>query len=147
MDWFIPEWLLALALTLFITDIFVSTEILSWGGVLSLSVWLTWKIDANWKWSVLVFIASFIFFASVYYFFFRNVIGRFVRGLFQRGSPNEVTERMKGATGRIHYVEGKCMMRWNGDELWQISNPSPGLLEGQEVAISEFKDGRVVLLG
>ena len=33
MEWILPEWLVALALTLFVVDIFVSTEILSWGGV------------------------------------------------------------------------------------------------------------------
>ena len=50
MEWILPEWLVALALTLFVVDIFVSTEILSWGGVLSLSLWLTWRIHADWKW-------------------------------------------------------------------------------------------------
>lgn len=37
VDWFIPEWLVALSLTLFVLDIFLMTEFVSWGGVLSLS--------------------------------------------------------------------------------------------------------------
>ena len=62
MEWFLPEWLMAFALTLFVVDIFVATEILSWCGVLSLSAWLTWRVHANWKWTILLFVGSFVFF-------------------------------------------------------------------------------------
>ena len=56
MSWLIPEWLLALALTLFVVDLFTDEEgIVSWIGVSAIAAWATWRIGAPPMWSVLVF--------------------------------------------------------------------------------------------
>ena len=61
MSWLIPEWLLALALTLFVVDLFTDEEgIVSWIGVSAIAAWATWRIGAPPMWSVLVFIWAFI---------------------------------------------------------------------------------------
>ena len=61
MSWLIPEWLLALALTLFVVDLFTDEEgIVSWIGVGAVAAWATWRIGAPVKWSVLIFIVAFL---------------------------------------------------------------------------------------
>lgn len=147
MDWIMPEWLVALATTLFLVDMFLSTEVLSWGGVLSLAGWLTWRIHADWKWSVLLFMGSFVIFSFVYYFGIRATVGRFVRSWMLRGASKEVSERMAGAVGSIHQVEGRSYFKWNGDELFPIShrNGSRCFKEGEIVEVERVENGMVIL--
>lgn len=142
MDFLLPEWLLALTLTLFVVDIFLATEVMSWCGILSLAIYFTWRIGPSWKWGILVFLLAFIGSGFLYYFVFRVFIGKPIRELIQRGAPDEVVERLKGATGTIHYVDGVPMFRWNGDELWPIT---PGFTanEGARVVVTSIKDGVV----
>lgn len=142
MEWFIPEWLVALALTLFILDIFLMTEILSWGGVFSLAVWLTWKIDASWKWMVLVFVASFTMFAFMYWFLFRNVIGRFVRRIMQGKSQDEALYSLKGKTGRIKNIDGKSFVFVDG-ELWPVIYNLATLPDGAIVKVKCVERGEL----
>lgn len=146
MEWFLPEWLVAFALTLFVIDIFVATEILSWCGVLSLSAWLTWRIHANWKWTILLFIGSFVFFAFVYYWGIRVTIGRIVRSWMQKGAPKEITDRIIGAVGTIHQVEGRSFFKWNGEELLPVMDDGrTSFREGEVVVVDRLVDGAVVL--
>ena len=121
MEWFIPEWLVALSTTLFVVDIFLMTEILSWGGVLSLSTWLTWRIDAPWKWSILVFIASFVVFAMAYVFLLRNTVGRMVRNLMQGKAPDEAIHAIVKKAGVVRVIDNRRFAFVDG-ELWPISS-------------------------
>ena len=105
VDWFIPEWLVALSLTLFVLDIFLMTEFLSWGGVLSLSTWLVWKIDAPIKWSVLIFVVAFTGFSFLYVFLFRNTIGIAIRKILQGKSPEEGLYSLVGKKGKVRKIE------------------------------------------
>ena len=76
MSWLIPEWLLALALTLFVVDLFTDEEgIVSWIGVSAIAAWATWRIGAPPMWSVLIFIGAFIVSGAVWYWLFRGFIG------------------------------------------------------------------------
>ena len=146
MEWFLPEWLVALALTLFVVDIFMATEIMSWCGVFSLSAWLTWRVHANWKWTILLFVGSFVLFAFVYYWGIRVTIGRLVRSWMQKGAPKEITDRIVGAVGVIHQVEGRSFFKWNGEELLPVRDD--GLApsrEGEVVVVDRLVDGAVVL--
>ena len=141
-----PEWLVALAMTLFVVDIFVSTEVLSWCGVLSLAVWLTWRIHADLKWAVLLFIGSFVLFAFVYYLGVRATIGRLVRSWMQRGAPKELSDRLIGAVGTVHYVAGRPFFKWNGEELIPIMGDASVIFrEGDVVSIDCFVGGKVLL--
>lgn len=145
MSWLIPEWLLALALTLFIADIFLSTEVMSWGGIVALSVYFVWRINPPWMWCILLFIVAVIVFASVYYLFFRSVIGCGVRRLMQRGAPSETIESIRNAVGVVHYVDTKAFFKWNGDELWPINDASPSLSEGDRVVVDDLSNGEVLV--
>ena len=142
MEWFIPEWLVALSTTLFIVDIFLMTEILSWGGVLSLAAWLTWRIDAPWKWSVLVFIGSFVAFAMLYVFLLRNTIGRMVRKFMQGKAPDEAIHAIVKKVGMVHIIDNRLFVSVDG-ELWPISSSCGVFLEGDMVKILSLQEGEV----
>ncbi len=146
MSWLIPEWLLALALTLFIVDLFTDEEgVLSWLGVASVAGWATWRIGAPLKWSILVYIAAFVVSGAAWYWLFRGFIGVPVRRVIQRNAPDEAIEKIKGAKGILRLVEGKVLFRWNGDELWPVANPPPGAADGQPAEAAGLDDGMVVL--
>ena len=146
MSWLMPEWLLALALTLFVIDLFTDEEgIISWVGVGAVAGWATWRIGAPPIWSVLVFIGAFFLSGAAWYWLFRCFIGQPIRRLMQNGAPNEAVVALKGAKGKLRVIDGKVMFRWNGDELWPVANPPPGAADGQTVEAAGLDDGQVVL--
>ena len=146
MSWLIPEWLLALALTLFVIDLFTDEEgILSWIGVSAVAGWATWRIGAPPMWSVLIFVGTFLLSGAAWYWLFRSLIGQPVRRLMQKGAPNEAIVALNGAKGTLRVIDGKVMFRWNGDELWPVANPPAGTADGQAAEAAGMKDGQVVL--
>jgi membrane protein implicated in regulation of membrane protease activity len=142
VDWFIPEWLVALSLTLFVLDIFLMTEFLSWGGVLSLSTWLVWKIDAPIKWSVLIFVVAFTGFSFLYVFLFRNTIGIAIRKILQGKSPEEGLYSLVGKKGEVRKIEGNYFISVEG-ELWPIRNEGIDFMDGDIKSIVLITDGVV----
>ena len=113
MSWLIPEWLLALALTLFVVDLFTDEEgIVSWCGVAAIAGWATWRIGAPPMWSVLVFIGAFLVSGTVWYWLFRGFIGQPVRRLMQKDAPDETIDALKGAKGTLRVIEGRTMFRF-----------------------------------
>ena len=145
MDWLIPEWLLAFSITVFVIDIFFQTEMLYWLGVLATAVYATLRIDVPFKWSVAVFFATLLAVGFLYNLFLRVVIGSQVRRVLQRGAPDEAIASICGAEAKIHIVEGRPMLRWNGDELWPIKNPPANPVEGQSVKVIRL-DGGLALI-
>jgi hypothetical protein len=148
MNWLVPEWLLALSLTLFLVDIvFLQTEVVTWLGISLLSGWLVWRIDfVSGVWSVVSFIVFFFLFSIVYYVFFRAAIGELVRRTLNRNSPDELQVRLVGARGHVHYVEGKPYFKWNGEELLPINiEESSSLEEGRAVTVASFANGDVTV--
>lgn len=135
MNFLLPEWLLALTLTLFALDIFLATEVLSWCGIITLASYLTWRIGPTWKWAILVFLLA-IPVAAIFYY----TLVKLVRPLLQHGSPKEIMEKLKGARGTIHFVNDKPMFRWNDDELWSVDSEMQ-VQEGDRVVVTSIKDG------
>ena len=147
MSWLVPEWLLALALTLFVVDLFTDEEgVLSWCGVGVVAAWATWRIGAPLKWSVLVYIGAFIVSGLAWNLLFRGLIGQPIRRLMQKGAPNEAFSALNGAKGTLRVIDGKVMFRWNGDELLPVANPPPGAADGLEVQAERLgDDGQIIL--
>ncbi len=146
MSWLVPEWLLALALTLFVVDIFTDEEgVVSWCGVGMLAAWATWRIGAPFKWSLLIFLGAFFVAGATWYWIFRVLVGRPIRRLLQKNAPGELIDSLQGAKGTLRVIEGKTMFRWNGDELWPVANPPVGAVDGQPAEADGMKDGQVVL--
>ena len=139
MNFLMPEWLLALTLTLFVIDIILATEVLSWCGIITLATYITWRIGPTWKWAFLVFLLVIPIAACFYY-----ALVKLVRPLLQHGSPKEIMDRLKGARGIIHFVNGKPMFKWNGDELWPIECDMQ-VQEGDCVIVTSIKDDVLVV--
>ena len=135
MNFLLPEWLLALTLTLFVLDIYLATEVLSRCGIITFASYITWRIGPTWKWGILVFLLA-IPVAAIFYY----MLVKLIRPLLQHGSPKELLEKLKGAQGKIHFVNGKPMFRWNGDELWPIDSDAQ-VQEGDRVIVISIKDG------
>lgn len=148
MSWLIPEWLLALALTLFVIDLFTDESgILSWCGVAAIAGWATWRVGASWKWSILVFIAAFFVSGGAWQWIFRGLVAQPIRRLLQRNAPDEAVVSIKGAKGTLRVIDGKVLFRWNGDELWPVANPPERAADGQEAEADGLRNGEVVLKG
>lgn len=142
----IPEWLLALSITLFILDIFVAGEWLTWLSIIALSFYITWRIDPPLIWGIVTTITVFCTTVTLYYIFLRRCIQKLVRRTILRNAPEEVIERIVGQKAVIRIVNGTPFVKWNG-ELWSIagSTQNTSLQNGLIVTIKGIKDGNVVL--
>ena len=146
MSILIPEWLLAIALTLFVIDFFSDEDgVLSWCGVTAMAAWATWRIGPPLKWCALVAIGAFFVCGAAWYWLFRGLIAEPIRRLLQKNAPNETIAAIKGAKGTLRVIDGKTMFRWHGDELWPIANPPPNPTDGAPAEVLDIKDGEVVL--
>lgn len=64
----------------------------------------------------------------------------------QKGAPKEFTDRIIGAVGTIHQVEGRCFFKWNGEELLPVVDDGrTSFREGEVVVVDRLVDGAVVL--
>lgn len=146
MSWLVPEWLLALALTLFVVDMFTDEEgVASWCGVAAIAGWATWRVGAPVAWSVLVFVVAFFVVGALWYWVFRELVGRPIRRLLQKNAPGETISSVKDAKGSLRIIDARVMFRWNGDELWPVANPPADAVDGQPAEVACLRDGMVVL--
>ena len=153
VDWFsgtfsgiLPEWLLALGLTLFLVDLLVfHTDFISWVGVVSLAGYTTLRLHPNGYWALAVFLLSGVIWWVAYYAFFREIVGRIVRRTLTKGSPDDSIDRIVGAEGRIRIVEGKPFFLYNGEELLPIADSDSDWRENDRVRVCSRKGAEVEL--
>jgi membrane protein implicated in regulation of membrane protease activity len=139
MDFLLPEWLLALTITLFALDIYLATEFLSWCGIVTFASYITWRIDPAWEWKILIFILSIPVGAIFYY-----SLVKAIRPALYKNTLKEISEKLLEAKGTIHYVDDKPMFKWNGDELWAIDSDA-SFKEGQQVIVTSINDGTLTV--
>lgn len=142
MDCFMPEWLIALAVTLFVLDLFLMTEVLSWFGVTALSAWLTWRIGAHWYWAILIYLGSFTLFAFGYVFLLRNTLGKIVRNWMQGRAPKEAVLNLVGAYGNVRIIDGKTFV-YCCDELWPVVDEGLPLSNNMRVVVTDNQSGQL----
>ncbi len=139
---FIPEWLLALALTLFIVDIFVATEVLTWTAFAAIATYVTWRLDPSPLWAILTFIT--VFSGTVFAFYRlggRAFIGKLLDCTVLRNASKTTLENVVGQTGIVCWRNNQAFLKWNG-ELWPIDTSSAvSLPEGESVQVVKFHDG------
>ncbi len=141
---FIPEWLLAVAITMFVIDIFLPTEILSWISLLMISVYVVWKIDPPILWGILIFIITFSSVTIFYYLFLRRFISPIVSKTIVRNSPKQKLSSIVGEKVIIENVKGINMVKCCG-ELWPIASTSPLLKAGTVVIVENVFEGQLVV--
>lgn len=129
------HWMLAVALTLLVLDVFVNTELLSWVSLVIFAAWGTWEIGLPLQWSLLVFL-GFLTLGFALYFSLWN---RCVRPLFMhalnRRAPKESVMADIGVRGTI-VGEGEQLCVRCQDRLYPISpSCAAGLQAGDGVRI------------
>lgn len=139
------HWLLAIALTAMVLDIFLQTEIISWGAIILFALWATGKCDLPIQWSILVFIVFLGIALALYFTLWKQFIGRFTNKFLLKNAPKEALDSYVGGKGVI-YGEGENMCVKYNSELHPVAESCrENLSVGDKVIISEFKDGYAVV--
>lgn len=133
------HWMLAVALTLLVLDVFVNTELLSWVSLVIFAAWGTWEIGLPLQWSALVFL-GFLTLGFALYFTLWN---RCVRPLFMhslnRRAPKESVAADIGARGTI-VGEGEQLCVRCQDRLYPLAPAcAAGLHAGDSVRITALE--------
>lgn len=134
------HWVLAIAITLLILDVFLRTEWLSYLSLFAFAAWGACRLDLPTQWSGLVFLV-FLGIGIVFYLAcWRSFIRRIVRTLL-RNARGEQINSMVGRTGTI-IGEGDSACIKVQDEIYPIADDCRELLhEGDQVVITDFKEG------
>ena len=141
----LPEWLLALGLTLLLIDLFCATDFISWIGVVALAGYTTWRLGPNGYWALAVFLISGAVWLVVYYAFWREIVVQVVRKALTKTAPDDSVDRIVGAEGRIRIVEGKPFFLHNGEELLPIADSDSAWRENDRVRVRSRNGAEVEL--
>ena len=133
------HWMLAVALTLLVLDVFINTELMSWAALVIFAAWGTWEIGLPLQWSVLVFL-GFLTLGFALYFTLWN---RCVRPLFMhtlnRRAPKESVTADVGVRGTI-VGEGEQLCVRCQDRLYPLTpDGTAGLHAGDSVRITALE--------
>ena len=133
--------MLAVAITLLVLDIFVCTELLSWGALLLFAAWGTWLVGAPWQWSILVFIVFLALVCVLYYTLWTQCIRRFIMNLVLRNAPRESTEQVIGKTATVLGEGEQLCIRWEDHIIPVDEADRSGLVAGDKVVIDSLSGG------
>lgn len=133
------HWMLAVALTLLVLDVFVNTELLSWVSLVIFALWGTWLVGLPLQWSVLVFLGFLAVGFGLYYTLWnRAVRPLFMHALNQR-APKESVEADVGARGTL-VGEGEQLCVRCQDRLYPLDPAcTEGLRPGAAVRITAIE--------
>lgn len=132
------HWMVAVALTLLVLDVFMNTEVMSWIALMIFAAWGTWALGAPIQWSVLIFI-GFIALGLTFYIVLWN---RGVRLIFMywltRNAPKESIKQDVGGTGTIVGDCSHLCVRCE-DHIYPVAEQCRlGLNEGDAVRIVDM---------
>lgn len=133
--------MLAVAITLLVLDIFICTELLSWGALLLFAAWGTWLVGAPWQWSVLVFIGFLALVCVLYYTLWVQCVRRVVMDLILRRAPMESTEQAAGKTAPVLGEGDNLCIRWEDHIIPIEADDRAGLTAGDKVVIDAVRGG------
>lgn len=133
--------MLAVAITLLVLDIFICTELLSWGALLLFAAWGTWLVGAPWQWSVLVFIGFLALVCVLYYTLWVQCVRRVVMDLILRRAPMESTEQVAGKTASVLGEGDNLCIRWEDHIIPIEADDRAGLTAGDKVVIDAVRGG------
>lgn len=137
----IPEWLVALTVTLLVVDLFYESEILSWIAMLTLTTYFTLKIDPSLNWLILTYLLILSIIALFYYTLYRMLVVKAVQKTLLRHAPDEKIDEIVGQHVRVRIINNMTMIKWD-DTLWNITNAETDTFaDGDKVIVTAFKDG------
>ncbi len=139
------ELLFALALLLFLTDAFFTSEVLTiisyalvaTGVVLKLDMHLLYRASAG----ILVFFGLGLFHVTIW----RRLVQRFIEGYVAPKRFQDINERLIGAEGKITVIDGQMFVQVL-DEQWPVDQEEASLAEGLTVRVVGRRDSRLVVV-
>lgn len=135
MTWF----LLALAVTLFLLDIWVATELLSHVALLILAaVVASFMPLVGWQWQVAAFICSYLATLAFYYLFWKQIGLPFINGLVTPTRHVPSQEKIVGKSGTIVRSSGSQGVSVDG-LIWPTTDTSQPA--GSRVRVTAISDG------
>ena len=132
--------LVALAVTLFLLDIWISTGILSHLALLILAGVAASHVTAGWEWRIAVFLACYLVTIAVYYLFWKQIMLQVVNRAVAPTRHVPEFEKIVGSSGEIVIQKGKTFVRVNGI-LWPVT--ADDFDAGDKVVVGSVSDGRV----
>ena len=130
----------AIAVTLFLLDIWISTEILSHLALLILAGVAASHVTAGWEWKITVFLVCYLGTIAVYYLFWKQIMLQVVNRVVAPTRHVPEFENIVGSSGEIVMQKGKPFVRVNGI-LWPVSGGEFDV--GETVVVESMSDGRV----
>lgn len=139
------HWLLAVAITALVLDVFFQTEIISWGSLIVFAIWATVKCDLPVQWSILVFIIFLGIALALYFTIWKQLVNRFTDKVLLKNAPKETLDSYVGGKGEICGEGDNMCVKYNS-ELHPVAEACrDNLSAGDKVVIREFKDGYAVV--
>ncbi|MBR5894044.1 MAG: hypothetical protein IKZ13_00700 [Akkermansia sp.] len=139
------HWLLAIALTALVLDVFFQTEVVSWGALVAFAIWATCKCDLPTQWSVLLFIVFLGIAIALYCAVWKQLLSRFTNKVLMKNAPKEVLDGYVGGKGEICGEGSNMCVKYNTELHIVAEECRDGLTAGDKVIICEFKDGYAVV--
>ncbi len=143
--WEVAHWLLAIAVTLLVLDLFFQTEALSLVSAGLFALYFTLWTDAPVQWDVLVFLGYALLVLLLYMLFWRRCVLPLMARLFLRNAVRESVENAPGSTGVFRRIGDACFVEWNG-ELWSVEAEDLAAFADREpVAIQNQSKGTFLI--
>lgn len=111
-------WVLAIALTVIVLDVFFETEILSIAALIGISIYFALLFDVSVKWQVLIALVCWLAVTGLFYAVWKRLIAPLIRRCLPSGA-DEAIHSAVGAVGEFRLIGGKTFVQWNGD-LWPV---------------------------
>lgn len=111
-------WVLAIALTVIVLDVFFETEILSIAALIGISIYFSLLFDVSIKWQVLIALLCWLAVTGLFYAVWKRMIAPLIRRCLPSGADEAILSAV-GAVGEFRLIGGKTFVRWNGD-LWPV---------------------------
>jgi hypothetical protein len=128
-------WVIAVAITIIVLDIFFSTEILSATAILGVATYFTLLFDISWQWRVLLALICWLASMALFYSLWRLFVAPAVLKVFSSGIKESV-HLAEGDIGEFRSIEGKMFVLWNA-ELWPVESSSTEELSDREKVLIE----------
>ena len=132
-------WVIAIALTVIVLDVFFETEILSVAALLGISVYFSLLFDISVKWKLLIALLCWIGVTALFYRFWKRAIAPLIRNLINTGE-NEAIHSAVGASAEFRLIEGQPFAYWNGD-LWPLELKEEQFEDRQKVIVEAVVNG------
>ena len=134
------HWVLAIAITLLILDVFLRTEWLSYLSLFAFAAWGACRLNLPTQWSGLVFLV----FLGIGILFYLACWRSFIRKIVKTLQKNASEEQINSMVGRVGIIigEGDSVCVRVQDEIYPIADDCrEGSHGGDHVVITGFANG------